>query len=350
MKFKINNLKVSKEKIVVIAEAGVNHNNRMDYADLLIKEAKSAGADIIKFQTYKADKLVSKTAPRFWKWKGEIKKSGSQHDSYSRLDKFGYKEYKKLKSLCDKYKIEFMSTPFDLESVDMLYEIGMRAYKIASCDITNFALIEHIAKKNTPVFLSTGASNINEIVDAVKIIKKTGNNKICIMHCTLCYPTRFEDANLGAIYEIKKRFPNEILGLSDHTLGTLAAPASVLYGVTVIEKHFTINKKLKKSADHWLSVNPKELKELIENSQNILVSKGIEKKIKLKCEDNTHKFARRSIFTAKKINAGDILTKNNIICKRPGIYTSANKIYKFLGKKLKKNIDSDKPIFLKDLK
>lgn len=349
MNFKINNLTVSKDNITIIAEAGVNHNNRMDYAEDLIKKAKLSGAHIIKFQTYKAEKLVSKSAQRFWDWKGEVKKRGGQYDSYSRLDKFGFKEYKKLKKLCDKYKIEFMSTPFDIDSVDMLCDLGIAAFKIASCDITNYLLIEHIAKKKLPIFLSTGASSMNEIVNAVKIIKKNGCNKICIMHCTLCYPTKFEDANLGAIIDIKKKFPDVILGLSDHTLGTLVAPASVLYGVTVIEKHFTINKKLKKSADHWLSADPNELKNLVENSKNIFLSKGVEKKIKLKCEHKTNRLARRSIFSSKNIKLGEKLTKDNVICKRPGIHTSADKIYQLLGKKVKKNIEEDRPISLKDL-
>lgn len=349
MSFKINNLNVDKKNIIIIAEAGVNHNGRMDYAEALIKEAKLAGAQIIKFQTYKAEKLVSKTAERFWDWNGEVKKKGTQFDSYARLDKFGYKEYKKLKKLCDKYKIEFMSTPFDIDSVDMLCDLGIAAFKIASCDITNYLLIEHIAKKKLPIFLSTGASSMKEIVNAVKIIKKNGCNKICIMHCTLCYPTKFLDANLGAIIDIKKKFPDVILGLSDHTLGTLVAPASVLYGVTVIEKHFTINKRLKKSADHWLSADPNELKDLVENSKNIFLSKGVEKKIKLKCENKTHKLARRSIFSSKNIKSGEKITKDNVICKRPGIYTSTDKIYQLLGKKAKKNIEEDMPISLKDL-
>jgi sialic acid synthase SpsE len=349
MSFKINNLKIDKNNVIVIAEAGVNHNGRMDYAESLIKEAKKAGAQIIKFQTYKAEKLVSKTAERFWEWSGEVKKKGSQFDSYARLDKFGYKEYKQLKKLCDKYKIEFMSTPFDIDSVDMLCELGVSAFKIASCDITNYLLIEYIAKKNLPIFLSTGASNMQEILNAVNLIKKNGNTKICIMHCTLCYPTKFEDANLEAIIDIKKKFPNYILGLSDHTLGTLVAPASILYGVTVIEKHFTINKKLKKSADHWLSVNPSELKTLVENSKNILLTKGIGKKTKLKCENKTYQLARRSIYALKNIKSGEKLTKKNVTCKRPGIYVPASKIYEFLGKKVNRDIEEDTPILLKFL-
>ena len=147
MEFKIGNVKFSNKSVVIIAEAGVNHNNSLIIAEKLIKSAKKAGADIIKFQTYKAEKLVARNAPRFWHWTGEIKKKGTQFDSYKRLDKFGYFEHKILKKLCDKYNIEFMSTPFDNVSADMLEEIGVKGFKVASCDITNYLLLKHLAKK-----------------------------------------------------------------------------------------------------------------------------------------------------------------------------------------------------------
>jgi len=341
MKFKIGRVLFSKSNVVTIAEAGVNHNNSLKIAEALIKSAKRAGADIIKFQTYKAEKLVAKNAPRFWNWKGEVKKKGTQFDSYKRLDKFGYQEYKKLKILCDKYKIEFMSTPFDNDSADMLEEIGVKGFKVASCDITNFLLLKHLAKKKLPILLSTGAANIFEIKNALKILKKYGNPFVCIMHCTLCYPTKFSDVNMFALKDIKKNFPKNLLGLSDHTLGNLVAPSSVLMGVRAIEKHFTINKKLKKSADHWLSVNEKELKDLVENSQNILNSIGTDKKYKLKCENTTFKFARRSIYANKDINKNQIITEKHLICKRPGTGISASQVFNIIGKKAKRFIKKD---------
>ena len=168
--FRIGNVIFNDKKCVIIAEAGVNHNGSLKIAEKLIVQAKKAGADIIKFQTYKANKLVTRKSPRFWNWSGKIKK-GSQYDSYERLDKFDEKEYRELFKLC-KNKIEFMSTPFDIEAVDMLYNIGVGGYKVASCDINNYQLLAKIAEKKLPILLSTGASELTEIKNSVNFLKK----------------------------------------------------------------------------------------------------------------------------------------------------------------------------------
>ena len=346
---KIGNVNFSEKKCVIIAEAGVNHNGSMKIAEKLIKEAKINGADIIKFQTYKADKLVVKKAPRFWNWSGETKKRGFQYDSYSRLDVFNKKEYQKLILLCKKYKIEFMSTPFDEEAVDMLCDIGVKGYKIASCDINNFPLLKKIASKKLPILLSTGASHILEIRKAVNYIKKNGGNKICIMQCTLCYPTKPKDSNLSAIIELKKNFPNNLIGFSDHTLGINIASSSVLFGVRAIEKHFTINKKLKKSADHWLSINHKELGKLRKNVNELIPSIGNYKKNVLKCEIKTRLNARRSLVARHNIQKGEKLTLKNIVGKRPGGGISPDKFEKLLGKVTLKNFKQDEKINFKFL-
>ena len=348
--FRIGKIEFKKNKTVIIAEAGVNHNGKLKFGKRLIDEAKKAGADIIKFQTYKAKKLTTKNAPRFWNWKGELKKNGTQYDSYSNLDSFTKNEYWQLINYCKKKKIEFLSTPFDEESADMLIEIGMKGFKVASSDITNHPFLEFLAKKKLPILLSTGASSINEIKEAVRIINKSGNKKILIMQCTLCYPTKPQDANLLAINDIKRNFPKYLVGLSDHTLGIEIASASVLYGVYAIEKHFTFNKKLLKSADHWLSIDPGELKKLVENVRTINLSMGNGKKIALKCENQARKFARRSIVANKKIAKGEVLTKNKIYFKRPGTGISPSLLKKVLGKRAKKEITYDKLITFKDLK
>jgi len=348
--FRIGKVEFKKNKTVIIAEAGVNHNGKLKFGKRLIDEAKKAGADIIKFQTYKAKKLTTKSAPRFWNWQGELKKNGTQHDSYSNLDSFNKNEYRQLINYCKKKKIEFLSTPFDEESANMLVEIGMKGFKVASCDITNHPFLEFLAKKKLPILLSSGASNINEIKEAVRIIKKSDNEKILIMHCTLCYPTKPQDANLLAINDIKRNFPKYLVGLSDHTLGIEIASASALYGVSAIEKHFTFNKKLLKSADHWLSIDPGELKKLVENVRTINLSMGNGKKIALKCENQARKFARRSIVANKKIAKGEVLTKNKIYFKRPGTGISPSLLKKVLGKRAKKEITYDKLITFKDLK
>lgn len=342
--FKINKLVANNNKCLIIAEAGVNHNGSLKIAEKLIKSAKESGADIIKFQTYKASRLVISKSPRFWKWDGETKKKGTQYDSYSTLDSFNYIEYKKLFNLCKKYKIEFMSTPFDTDAVKMLNKIGMKAFKIASCDITNYPLILEIIKTKKPILLSTGASNIKEIKDSINFITSNGKNKICIMHCTLCYPTKPQDANLQALLDLKKNFPHYTLGFSDHTLGTNIATSSINYGVRVIEKHFTVNKKLKKSADHWLSIDPKELKLLRKNVDEIVMAQGKNIKEVLKCESISRKFARRSIVAKEKIFPNTKINLNHLDFKRPGTGLSP-KLYKsILGKKSKYIINKDQMI------
>jgi sialic acid synthase SpsE len=332
--------KILNNKRIVIAEAGVNHNGNLKLGEKLIDAAKRAGADCIKFQTYKADELTTKNAKRFWNWIGEKKKYGSQHDSYSILDKFNFKEYLHLFKYCKKKKIEFQSTPFDINAVKILEEIGVKTYKIASCDITNFLLLKTVAKTKKPIFLSTGASNINEIKNAVNLISKYNKN-IVIMHCILCYPTKIENANLRSITYLKKQFPKIPIGLSDHTLGILAPVIATSLGSMVTEKHFTINKKLQKSADHWLSLDEHELREMVNNIKLTSVSLGMEIKKQFNCEALTKKNARRSLVANKKIIKGELFTKKNLTTKRPGTGISASLYFKYLNKRSKKNYNYD---------
>jgi|TARA_B110000027_G_scaffold132788_1_gene159702 N,N'-diacetyllegionaminate synthase len=332
--------KINSGLTTLIAEAGVNHNGSLKIGKRLIDAAKRAGADCIKFQTYKAEKLTTKTAKRFWSWEGERKKNGTQYDSYSSLDKFNLKHYKYLFDHCKKKKIEFQSTPFDIDSLKILEKLGVSTYKIASCDITNFLLLEKIAKTKKPIFLSTGAANINEIKDAVKLISKY-NKKIVIMHCILCYPTKMVDANLKSITLLKKKFPGVPIGFSDHTLGTLAPTIAASLGASVIEKHFTIDKTLKKSADHWLSVNEKELSQISTNIKNVSLSLGKEIKKTFNCENITKKNARRSLVANENIQKGQKFDTKNLTAKRPGTGISANQYFKYLGTKAKKNFNYD---------
>ena len=350
MTFKIGNVKFIKGKTVIIAEAGVNHNGKMHYAKKLIDDAKKAGADIIKFQTYKATNLTTKKAPRFWNWGGEKVKKGTQFDSYSDLDSFEKKEYFEIIKYCQKKKIEFLSTPFDKNSADMLVSIGMKGFKIASCDLTNFPLISHIAKKNLPILLSTGASNIQEIKNAVNLIKKYKNEKIIIMHCTLCYPTKIENANLSAILDIKKHFPNYMTGLSDHTIGIEIPSAAPLLGIEVIEKHFTFNKKLKKSADHWLSIDTLELKKLVKNVKTINSALGNKKKIVLDCEMKARNFARRSIVAAHDLKKNTKISIGDLEFKRPGTGISPVKAKNIIGSFIKRDITKDHIFKISDFK
>ena len=348
---RIGKIELNKNRTRFLAEAGVNHNNSLENAEILIKTASRAGADIIKFQTYKAEKLVTKKAERFWDWDGEEIKNGSQYDSYSQLDKFNEPEYKKMKQMCDKNNIEFMSTPFDIDSVHMLKNLGVNAYKIASCDLTNFQLLKEVSTTQLPILLSTGASNIEEIGKTLDFLDKCGTtkDKICIMHCTLCYPTKPEDANLDAILDIKKNFPDYLLGLSDHTLGIDVALAASMYELAIIEKHYTYDKSLKLSADHWLSINEEEVAELVNKLKIYNQSRGHGIKEVLQCEGNTHKLARRSVVTKVNIKSGRIIEENDIIAKRPGTGIPASEFFNIVGRKAIRDIEEDEIIKYEDI-
>jgi len=331
----------NKNKPYVIAEAGVNHLGSLELGERLIKAAKDSGADAIKFQSYKADKLCTKDAPRFWDWEGEVKKDGSQLDSYSLLDSFGKNEHFGLKKLCDKYQIEFLSTPFDREAADYLDEIGAQLFKIASCDITNLYFLEYVAKKGKPMLLATGAANLEEIEEAVNTIESAGNNKIVVMHCNLCYPTKDEDANLRMIKHLKKVFPQYPIGLSDHTMNLMAPAVAYATGARVFEKHFTVDKTLDKSADHWLSADPADLTKIIENINIVRTLLGRYKKRSTESEELARQNARRSVVAIRKIVAGEVLSLDNIDCKRPGTGISAKYFKNILGKKAKVDIGHD---------
>lgn len=350
MNFKIGKVECGKDKIVILAEAGVNHNGNLELAEKLIKEAANAGAQIIKFQTYKAEDLVVKNSQRFWKWEGEVNKKGTQFDSYKKLDVFNKNEYEILAKLCKKYDIEFMSTPFSEDAADMLDKIGVNAFKIASCDITNYPLLSKVASFNKPILLSTGAANLVEIKNAINVLtKKNKNIPICIMQCTLSYPTKYSDANLNVFEELKKNFPNYLLGFSDHTLGWHLPLAAMGFGARIIEKHYTVDKTLPLSADHWLSIDVDELKTLCKYANDINEGLGSFEKKKFECENITHRNARRSIVIAKKIKKDETFNKNNLKCKRPGIGISPTEYESIIGKKANKDLEVDDLLTLDDI-
>jgi len=340
----------------IIAEAGVNHLGDIERAKSLIQSAKEAGTDAIKFQTYKADKLALPDAPRFWDWEGEVEPNGSQFDSYSRLDKMERPEYEEICAQCSRIGIEFLSTPFDEDSADMLDEIGIRAFKIASCDITNHPLLSHVAKKAKPIILSTGASTPEEIESAIEVIQLEGNNDIVLLHCILAYPTKNEDANLQFIEVLKRRFKEYPIGFSDHTIGTTIPSYAVAFGACVIEKHFTLDKELPLSADHWLSLDPTELSDMVEKIRFTEIIGGLlhrddgtDGRPILESENIARKYARRKIVARKRIKAGELFTKNNLICKRPGDGISPNMISSLIGRTSKRDIQINEPIILDDL-
>lgn len=339
--FSIGAVRFAEGNPVVIAEAGVNHLGDFDHARRLIEAAKRAGAHIIKFQTYKAEKLTTRNAPRFWSWDGEVDKQGSQFDSYSKLDSFGESETRNLKSMCDEVGIEFMSTPFDPEAVDMLAKIGVGGFKVASCDITNHPLLRKIAEKHLPVLLSTGASDITEIREALEVLEQAGSGPVLIMHCTLTYPTPAEDANMQAISALRREFPENLVGYSDHTLGVRIAAASVMLGAVAIEKHFTYDKELPLSADHWLSADEAELRELVMAASELSQARGVDEKIVKASEELARSNARRSCVAARDLKAGTIIRLEDLDFKRPGTGISPSDAEKVVGRKLLADLDYD---------
>ena len=334
-----------------IAEAGVNHLGSLALGERLIKEAADAGANAIKFQSYKAKNLCTRDAPRFWDWDGEVEEEGSQFDSYSHLDSFGEREHAELKRMCDENDIEFMSTPFDNEAADYLDRVGIRAYKIASCDVTNHPLLRRVGIKNKIVMLSTGAASLEEISQAVKVLEESGTNKIVIMHCNLKYPTAASDINLSMIKSLQSRFGTKyIFGLSDHTREIETPGFAVMLGANVVEKHYTVDKTLGKSADHWLSVDPKEVREIVTMmslSHSMLGS--CEEKACTESEERAKKYARRSVVSLRDIKKGDTFTEDNLGCKRPGTGISPMMYDNIVGKIALRNIKEDSLLESEDI-
>jgi len=325
----------------VVAEAGVNHNGSLERAKELIVKAAKAGADAVKFQTYKAEKLVTKRAPRFWEWKGEVKQDGTQYDSYSLLDKFPLEHYPTLIQTCAEHGVEFLSTPFDEESADALIGMGMKAIKVSSSDVTNLPFISHLAKSTLPIFLSVGASTLGEIEEAVHAIEQEGNTNIVIMQCTLVYPTPYEHAHLRVIPTLSTIYPEYTIGLSDHTLGTHIPPAAVALGARMIEKHYTVDKSLPESPDHHLSVDPEELAEMVQAIRNVEAALGDSRKYVLPAEETTYKYDKRSLVSVCDVASGTVITESMITQKRPG--TGIRPKYRsiIIGRKAAKDIPAD---------
>lgn len=329
-----------------IAEAGVNHENNMNLAEKIIKQASIGGASAVKFQTYKAELLASKKSPAYWDTtKVKIR---SQYKLFKKFDKFNVNNYVKLKKICDYYKVDFLSTPFDNQSAEFLNKL-VKYFKLASADITNRPLIDKILSFKKPIIFSTGASNMREIIDTYKYIKqKNSKIDIGVLHCILAYPTKLEDCNLDIITLLKSKFKNAYVGLSDHAMpdkNMIVLTKSYDLGATIIEKHFTESLyKGKKNNDHFHSINFNDLKTFFSNIEILKKISGnkIKTRKPLNSETSSRKFARRSMYTNKIIKKNEIFTLENLIPKRPGIGISPLFAKKIYGKKAKKNILNDK--------
>jgi len=330
----------------IIAEAGVNHEGSMDTAKRLIDEAKEGGANAIKFQTYKAETIASKDSPAYWDTTKEP--TESQFKLFKKHDKFWKKEFVELKKYCDNVDIEFMSTPFDVEAADFLNDL-MDVFKISSSDITNKPFIEYICDFKKPVILSTGASYLYEIEEAVYWVENK-NVQLALLHCVLNYPTDDENAHIGMIRGLKKKFPDHMIGYSDHTMpkGMKVLEAATLLGAIIIEKHFTHDKTLPGN-DHYHAMDVEDLKKFNSNLGEILAFVGNEKVFSLPSEEISRANARRSLVAIKNIPSGKKIEYEDLTWKRPASGISPRLIYDVIGKEALGKIEADEVIKWKNI-
>ncbi len=338
------------DKVLIIAEAGVNHNGDLSIARKLIEAAADAGADCIKFQTFKAEKLVSASAVLA---DYQAKNTGNTDDSqFVMLKKLEMPEewYPELKQYAAQHNIIFVSTGFDEDSIDFLDNLGMPFFKIPSGEITNKPFLEHIASKGMPVILSTGMSEIEEIQAAIQVMidKGLAKDKITVLHCNTAYPTPMTDVNLQAMKAIAFELGVNV-GYSDHTLGIEVPIAAVALGATVIEKHITLDRNMP-GPDHLSSLEPDELKEMVKAIRNIsLAISGDGQKKPTVSESQNKMIARKSIHLKNQLPAGHLLSSADLEMKRPGDGISPMEINKIIGKRIKTDLPFEYKLTLNDL-
>lgn len=331
------------DKVIIIAEAGVNHNGDFNLAKEMVKAAREAGADYIKFQTFRPDRLVSRYAQ---KAEYQKKNTGSDESQLGMLQKLTLSDdnFIELKQYCDDIGIGFLSTPFDLESIAFLEAFNMDYWKIPSGEITNLPYLEAIAGTGRKIILSTGMSNIKEIRDAIDILEQYNVPEIILLHCNTQYPTPYEHVNLKAMETIKKE-TGKTVGYSDHTLGIEVPIAAVAMGAKVIEKHFTLDKSME-GPDHKASLSPLELREMVMAVRNIERAMGSGIKEPTESEIANRDVARKSIVANGDIKKGDVFTNENLTVKRPGTGISPMLWGSVLGKTANRDYKEDELIEL----
>ena len=328
------------EPVFIIAEAGSNHNRKLKQAKQLIDVAADAGADAVKFQTFQADKIVAKVSPKA----GYMKKVSEEESTYEIFKRIELPRewHSELAEYAGKKGLIFLSSPFDEEAVDLLNEVGVPAFKVASGELTNLPLLRYMARKRKPMIVSTGAATIGEVDEAVSAIRSAGNKKIVLLHCVVNYPAAPEDANLLAMSALKQKFKLPV-GYSDHTLGTVAPIAAVALGATIIEKHFTLSRKLP-GPDHFYAVEPNELKVIVDGIRKVEKMRGIPIKKPVKAELEIRKLARRSVFARVDIPAGTLIREEMLVTLRPVIGLDPKYFEMVVGKKSRVDIKQYEPI------
>lgn len=341
-------MNIFNKKPFLIAEIGVNFYDiakkegisDMDAAKLMVDEAKKCGVDAVKFQSYKAETIASRNSPAYWDLSEEP--TTSQFELFKKFDKFGVSEYRELADYCKSVGIMFLSTPFDFESVDYLDEF-MDIYKISSSDLTNIPFIKYIASKNKPILLSTGASTLSEIKQAVDAIEEVSTVDVAIMHCVLSYPTAYEDANLLMIKDLEEHFQDYEIGYSDHTKpddNMAVLTTAYNYGATILEKHFTLDKTLKGN-DHYHAMDPQDVVKFWDNVRFLAKINGMKIKQPLICESSARKEARRSIVASRNIKKGEEISDEDLTFKRPGTGIYPSRIDEVIGRIAKEDIPED---------
>lgn len=339
---------MGKDKVRIIAEAGVNHNGSLAMAMELIDTARGCGVDYVKFQTFKADRIVNRFAAQAAYQRrnmGVSEGAGSQIEMLRSLE-LSYRDFDDLKRRCDMSGIRFLSTPFDFESIGFLTSLGMDCMKVPSGEITNLPYLRRIAQAGLPVIMSTGMCRLGEIEDAVDVLYRGGltTDMITLLHCNTEYPTPMADVNLRAMETLRSAFGTEV-GYSDHTRGIEVPIAAVAMGATVIEKHFTLDRSLP-GPDHKASLEPAELRSMVEAIRNIELAMGSSVKRVSDSEEKNLAVARKSIVAARNIACGEIFTEENLTVKRPGDGVSPMRWDTVVGRRAKRDFLEDELIEL----
>ena len=331
-------------RCIVIAEAGVNHNGSLQTAYELIDAAVEAGADFVKFQTFRAEKLVTAIAPKA----GYQKESTDRHESqYAMLKhlELSHEDFRHLASYCKSKDIGFLSTPFDDEALSFLTTLNLPFLKVSSGDLTNIPFLVEISKLNIPVILSTGMAKMAEVEEAVEAIEQAGLpiEKLTILHCTTEYPAPPSEVNLRAMLTLQKAFPSAVIGYSDHTDGIEISIAAVALGAQVIEKHFTLD-KLMEGPDHQASLTPVELAHLVSGIRKVEMAMGNGRKCPSASEIPNRLVARKSIVATKSIAKGEVFSLENVAIRRPGTGLAPKHWSQILGRKASKDFLKDEPL------
>jgi N-acetylneuraminate synthase len=337
------------KKVIIIAEAGVNHNGDMNIARGLIDAAAEARADYVKFQTFKTEKLVSAAAKKAeYQSRNTGDEGGSQFEMLKKLE-LSVEQHQELIAYCNEKKVKFLSTAFDLESIDLLNSLNIQLFKIPSGEITNLPYLEKIGFLNKDVIVSTGMCVMSEIEEAIHVLVKSGTNRknISVLHCTTDYPTAMNDVNLRAMLEIQRQLDVPV-GYSDHTLGIEIPVAAVALGAVIIEKHFTLDKALP-GPDHKASLDPSELKAMVSAIRNVEVAMGKSLKEPTAAERKNMLVARKSIHLAQALKAGSKIGKSDLVMKRPGDGISPMKMEDVIGKRLRSDQAAEHMLRWEDL-